>query len=91
MDNAKEVELDRLSNSKSTAERLRGMSQRIAGQLAEARQVHVVTINTLATEAVDILQEYIRALEAHVKDLEAENKKLKESRTSEPAAVLFIG
>lgn len=91
MDKAKEDELDRLSSSKSTAERLRGMSQRIAGQLAEARQVHVVTINTLATEAVDILQEYIKALEAHVKDLESEIKKLREAKSSEPAAILFLG
>jgi len=77
MDKEKEAELDRLSNSKSTADRLRGMTQQIAGQLAVARQQHVVIINTLATEAVDIMQQYIQALEAHVRDLEAENKKLR--------------
>jgi len=82
MDKAKEDELDRLSNSKSTAERLRGMSQQIAGQLAVARQQHVVTINTIASEAVDIMQEYIKALEAHVRDLEAELVKLRESKSS---------
>lgn len=94
MDKAKEDELDRLSNSKSTAERLRGMSQQIAGQLAVARQQHVVTINTIASEAVDIMQEYIKALEAleaHVRDQEAEIKKLKEAKSSEPAAILFLG
>lgn len=69
-------DLDRLANSKSTAERLRAMTQQIGLQLMEARQKHVVTINTLATEAVDIMQEYIKALEAHVIELEQAIKSL---------------
>ena len=78
MDKEKEAEADRLANSRSTVSRLRGLTQQMEGQLRDARRAHVVTINTLATEAVDIMQEYIKALEAHIKELEAENKTLRE-------------
>jgi hypothetical protein len=59
-------------NSPKTIERLQALTQGLEAKLAEARRAHVVTINTLATEAIDLQVEYIRALEKHVKELEAE-------------------
>lgn len=59
-------------DSKNTVERLRALTQGLERKLAAARHEHVVKVNTIATEMIDMMQEYTRALEAHVEAQETE-------------------
>ena len=63
--------------TKSTVERLKGMVADIGVRLAQERENHVIRLNTIATEAVDVQNQYIKALEERVVELEAENRALR--------------
>lgn len=58
--------------SKKTLEALRGLSQTISARLNAEREAHIVKITTWATELVDVQNETIKALEAHIRELEAQ-------------------
>lgn len=65
------------TRTKSTVDRLKGMIAEISLRLSNEREQHVIRLNTIATEAVDIQREYIQVLEARVVGLEAENRELR--------------
>jgi L-lactate utilization protein LutB len=61
-------------NAKSgkTLEALRGLSRTLAARLTAERESHIVKITTLATELCDLQGETIAALEARIRELEAQ-------------------
>lgn len=56
----------------STIDRLRAQTKQYSAAIVEAREAHVVRVNTLATEATEIQSDYIKALESRIELLEAE-------------------
>jgi hypothetical protein len=71
-------------HTKSTVERLKGMVAELGIRLAQERESHVVRLNTLATEAVDVQKQYIQVLESRVHELEAENETLRRGMGQTP-------
>lgn len=64
----------------STIDRLKAKIEENRIQLEAARREHVVVINTLATEAVDLQNAYIEQLEVRLKHYDAweESREVKE-------------
>lgn len=58
-----EVDPDQANKSYSTEQRLKGLIIEFSRDLENVRRENVIRINTLATEGVELLQEYIAILE----------------------------